>query len=340
MKLAATIALVLVSGCRGDQPSPTGKPHEKADPVTKPWTTVTERYTAPAMSLYRVASDGRALYWVRCDALGSPCSLLRLAHGASQPTVLVSRPGVRAFVVDGPDVFVDVAGEITRMPAAGGAGSVIASGVNASDLAVSGDWLYVGVPDTRNLQGPSPNPAPGRIIRIPKAGGAPTAITEHAAYHMAIDKRRIYFTDDHAILSVPLDGGAVEELARDDRQPPASIAIDDDSVYFAAGGEVRRVSKRGGSVDVLYKAQIILDVQVQGGVVYAARNLAFDRGSVAEKGAIVRITAAGAEARELDDSPQSLAVDGGGVYVVLRALGPAAGSKGDRIVAYPLSSGS
>src|SRR5512140_2096173 len=118
MPPAATIALVLVSGCRGDQPTPTSKAHEKADPVTKPWTTVTERYTAPPMSLYRVASDGRALYWVRCDALGAPCSLFRLAHDASRPTVLVSRPGVRAFVVDGPDVFVDVAGEITRMPAA------------------------------------------------------------------------------------------------------------------------------------------------------------------------------------------------------------------------------
>lgn len=305
--------------------------------MTKPWTTETERYTAPPMSLFRIESDGRALYWIRCDSLGAPCSLMRLAHDASQPTVLVSKPGVRAFVVDGADVFVDVAGDITRIPTAGGAGSVIARGVNVYELAVAGDALYVSVGDTRNMQGPSADPAPGRILRIPKSGGALTVITEHASSmpHLAIDDRRVYFTAGNAILSVPLDGGAVEELARDDSQSPMSIALDDDNVYYAAGGEVRRVPKRGGSVTVLYKGQIILGVRARDGVVYANRNQAFNRGQVAEKGALVRISAAGADVlAEVADSPLGFAVDGGGAYAILSDLGAA---RHDQVVAYPLS---
>src|SRR5262249_53890867 len=133
------------------------------------------------------------------------------------------------------------------------------------DLQVVRESIYVSTADTYRMTGRNPNPRHGTILRFPKAGGAIKKIAETDSSDplLAIDDRRIYFVGDGSIQSVPVDGGRIETLARDDANPAMSIAADRDAIYFAAGGEVRRVPKIGGALSVVYRAQIILKVGVQ-----------------------------------------------------------------------------
>jgi hypothetical protein len=331
MKHLAVIWLLLLA-C-GDS-----KPPRKVEPMGKPWTVVTERVNGPAMTLYRLESDGTALYWTSCPGLSEPCTLARLAHDAAAPVALATLPGLRVFALDAGHVYFGDGTRLLRVAKSGGAPSVIATDIAAWDIAIADDLIYVAVGDTRRMTGGNPNPRAGQMIRFTK-DGARTVLGEHTSSmpRLAIDDRRIFFTTDTGVSAMPRAGGDVEQLAHDDRNPPMSIAIDDGNVYFSAGGEVRRVAKRGGTVDVLYRAQIILGLRVAAdGVVYAARNLAFDRGKIAERAALVRIRDGRADVlAEIDHAPQRLALDGAGLYDVLVGLGAESGKVPDRIVAYP-----
>jgi hypothetical protein len=293
--------------------------------------------SAPAMSLYQLRTDGEALYWLACPGLMQRCSLNRLAAGAKEPTVVTAEfelGGV--YAVDRDGVYMTTEGRIVRLAKSGGRPEVIARVEGwIKDLQIVRDSIYVSTADTYGMTGRNPDPRHGTILRFPKAGGAIRKITETESSNplMAIDDRRVYFVGDGSIQSVPIDGGPVRTLARDAANPAMSIAADRDAIYFAAGGEVRRVPKSGGAVSVVYKARIVLKVRVQDGFVYASRNLAFDRGGIAETAAIVRIPTSGGHAEVLaspSESPQDMAVDRAGVYVLLSSLGEK--SKPDRIV--------
>ena len=289
---------------------------------------VTERVTGPAMSLSQLRTDGEAIYWLRCPGLMKPCSLNRLAVNAKEPAVVTAdfEPG-GVYAVDGVSVYMTSGGRIVQLPKGGGKPRVLAKVEGwISDLQIAGESIYVSTADTYGMTGRNPNPRHGTIVRFPKGGGAVTKIaeTDSSSPRMAIDDRRIYFIGDGSIQSVPIGGGRIETLARDNANPAMSIAADRDAVYFAAGGEVRRVPKNGGAVSVLYKAQIVLAVRVENGFVYASRNLAFAGGKVAETAAIVRIPITGGTAEvlaALSESPQAMAVHAAEVFVLLSSLG-------------------
>jgi hypothetical protein len=307
----------------------------------KTWSAPTERSSAPAGTLFHLRADGRALYWIRCPSLTEPCALMRLAHDAAAPTVLATRPAMHALALDDASAYVAAGERVLRVPKAGGSPAVLSEGPPAADLQVAGGYVYVGVGDTRDLDGRAASPRAGAILRIPVGGGSATTLGEHHAFRplLAVDARHVYFTNGPAVSSMALAGGAFTELARDERNAPSAIALEGDAIYFAAGGQVRRVPTSGGAASTLYSAQIVLDVRAAAGAVYAARNLAFDRGAVSETAAIVRITPPAGPAQvmaELRESPRSLAVDATGVFAILVALGPGAGTEPDRIVAYPV----
>lgn len=303
-----------------------------------PHTAVAERVNAPAMTLYRLASDGAALYWTSCPNLSAPATLWRLGHDAAVPVALATMPGLGAFALDANDAYLADGARILRVAKTGGAPCVIASDIAAWDLSIANGMLYVSVGDTRRMTGPSAQPRPGQIVGITKRGDR-SMLGEHASAmpRLAADDRHIFFTTDAGIAAMPIAGGDIEQVADDDRFAPTSIAIHGDSVWFSAGGEVRRVAKRGGKVDVVYSARIVIGVRVSAdGVIYAARNLAFDRGRIAERAALVRIRDGRADLiADLDQAPQGLALDDLGVYAVLVGLGGEAGKIRDRIVAYP-----
>jgi len=289
---------------------------------------VIERFSGPTMSLYQLRTDGEAIYWLSCPGLMKPCSLNRLEVGANEPAVVTSdfEPG-GVYAVDRDGVYMTAQGKIVRLPKSGGKPRVLASVEGwIKDLQVAGEFIYVSTADTYRMTGRNPDPRHGTILRFPKAGGAIRRITETDSSdpQMAIDQRRIYFVGEGSIQSVPIEGGRIETMARDDANPAMSIAADRVAVYFAAGGEVRRVLKTGGAVSVLYRARIVLKASVQDGFVYASRNLAFDRGGIAETAAIVRIPASGGNAEVIaapSESPQDVAAGRAGVFVLLSSLG-------------------
>jgi hypothetical protein len=341
-------ALALAAGCHGDAAP---KPGNAAPPTTLPATVPSlvpvdtmsrwapaERATAPASTLYNLEADGDALYWTSAPGLGQPTTLLRLAHGASQPTVVLTAAWIRAFAPSGSDVFVALDDRLVRVAASGGPVTVLADHLPAATVLATPDAIYVATADTRNLAGPSPDPHPGAVVRIPRAGGPPVVLATHASGvpRMALDEQRIYLTGPTGILAMPRDGGAFVELARDEANPPRALALDGDHVYVVSGGELRRFDKAGGPATVLYRAQILLDVRIQDGFVYVSRNLAYDRGQIAETAALVRVSLRGG-APELiaqpPDRPLSTAADARGVYAILSALDPGTGTS-DRVVAY------
>jgi hypothetical protein len=299
---------------------------------------VIERFSAPTLSLYQLRTDGEAIYWISCPGLMKACSLNRLVANEKEPTVVTAdfEPG-GVYAVDRDGVYMTTEGRIVRLPKSGGRPTVVARVEGwIKDLQIVRESIYVSTADTYGMTGRNPNPRHGTILRFPKAGGAIKKITETESSDpiMAIDDRRIYFVGEGSIQSVPVDGGRIETLARDDANPAMSIAADRDAIYFAAGGEVRRVPKTGGAVSVVYRARIVLKVRVQNGLVYASRNLAFDRGGIAETAAIVRIPSSGGNAEVImapSESPQDMAVDRAGVFVLLSSLGEK--SHPDRIVA-------
>jgi hypothetical protein len=342
--VAGVVAVGLVGlACRAKDgpptPPPPTAPPRRPEPTVTPWTKLAELHQAPAMTLYGLAADGLATYWRSCAPDGG-CAIASLAEGAAAPTQLLARPGLRAFAVDGDDLFVVADAQLLRLPSVGGAPTVLADGLPGFAVAVDGGDVFVTVGDTRRMDGGGgAGVHPGRLVRVPRAGGAAVTLVELEAAlpHLAVDGRRVYIADDHGVAAVPRDGGALTRLATDPAHGAAALAVDDDALYFAAGGEVRRVGKDGGLVTVLYQAQIILDVKVRGGVVYAARNLAFDRGRILEPAALVAVAAGGGAPRilaELAASPRSIAVDGRGLLALQVGLGASTGQP-DRIVGYP-----
>lgn len=298
---------------------------------------VTERVSAPSMSLYSLRTDGEAIYWLSCPAFGKPCSLNRLAANAKQPEVVTAdfkTGGV--YTIDGDSIYLSAWNKILQIPKRGGKPRELARVEGwIKDIKVAGGSIYVSTADTTMLEGPSPDPRRGTIVRFPKAGGAVRKIIETSSsdVRMVIDARRIYFVGESSIQAVPIDGGPIKTLTRDDANPVMSIAADRDAIYYAAGGEVRRVPKAGGAVSVLYKSEIVLKVYVENGFVYASRNLAFKSGGVDETAAIVRIPITGGNAEVIaspSESPQDMAVNAGEVFVLLSSLGE---QRPDRIVA-------
>jgi hypothetical protein len=342
-------ALFAVSlACRGDARPPAPAP-AKEPIVTKRWTAITERASAPAMTLYGLASDGAALYWKSCPTLAEPCTLWRLAHDATTPVALATARGLGAFAVDADQVYVAAGDRILVVAKTRGVLTELPLQRAAYDVAAAGYALYVSFADTRKVEPTPPDPRPGQILWITGSSHqitpevmanvrAEVRVASHSSSmpRLVADDRAVYFTGDDGVSAWRLGDGAAVELAHDDRNPPQAIAISDDTIYFTAGGELRRIAKTGGPVAVLYRAQILLGVRADGGDVFVARNVAFDRGAVAERGAIVRIRDRTASVvAELDASPRGLAIDASGVYALLVAIGPRSGRDPDRIVAYP-----
>lgn len=290
--------------------------------------TLSERVSGPSMSLYDLRTDGNAIYWLNCPVPLQSCSLERLVGTATKPEVMTNDFELGGiYTLAGDSVYMTAGGKIVQLPKSGGKRRVLAKVEGwIKDIQVAGDTIYVSTADTYMMTGRNPHPRHGTIVRFPKSGGAVRQIAEtnSSDMRMVLDSRRIYFIGETSIQSVPLDGGRIETLARDDANPAMSMAADRDAIYYAAGGEVRRVPKTGGKPSVLYKAEIVLKVIVENGFVYASRNMSYGGGGITETPAIVRIPVTGGKAEVLaspEQVPEDMAVRAGEVFVVLSSPG-------------------
>jgi hypothetical protein len=98
------------------------------------------------------------------------------------------------------------------------------------------------------------------VIAVPKCGGAPSTLYSGPAVGLAVDSQSVYWSDSEGVESVPQSGGTPTTVISLPQfsQPwhAGAIAIDSDSVYYAASGldprsaaassGVFRVPKSGG----------------------------------------------------------------------------------------------
>jgi len=100
----------------------------------------------------------------------------------------------------------------------------------------------------------------GRVEKIASAG---------QATHVQVDATHAYFTDwTGSVRRVPLEGGAVETIAR--LEYAYQLVLDDDAVYASGGGSLLAIPKRGGEPKVLAKGKGIDGVALGGEYVYWA----------------------------------------------------------------------
>jgi hypothetical protein len=126
------------------------------------------------------------------------------------------------------------------------------------------------------------------VYSMPLSGGAPKTLaqvsmndTQANTISMAVDRENVYFTDNQALVSVPIAGGAETTLA----PSPAIVgdfAFDGESFFWtsAAGaggstGTIETVSSRGGAVSTFYSVDNanVVAVAVDATNVYALYSL-------------------------------------------------------------------
>jgi hypothetical protein len=137
-------------------------------------------------------------------------------------------------------------GDVVRLPIAGGAPAVVASGLGRPhDVACDGRWLYVVDEDT----GGAGLSHATTIERFPAGGGERVVVgrSDGEVANVALDGAGAYWADalDGTIVEAPIAGGSARVLARE-RGLPSRVVV--------AGGALYWVEKRSESLWTLPKA--------------------------------------------------------------------------------------
>lgn len=159
-------------------------------------------------------------------------------------------------------------GTVWSIPAAGGDARKISDILYPSDIAVSGDTLYVA--------GSAPGDY-GQISTIPTAGGDPTLLAglghRSSSPGITASGQTLYvaipYAEQSGIVSVPMSGGAVDRVA--DAQNARSITTDDATLFWRNdAGNLSSVPITGGNSTPLATEAGMRDLVAVGDNVYAA----------------------------------------------------------------------
>jgi hypothetical protein len=132
---------------------------------------------------------------------------------------------------------------------AGACTPILVQAANPDALALQGSFLYVANADV--------NPQFGTILRQPKTGGQlPTLLASNQITPLALqaDATHLYWTTGDRVVSMPIAGGAVTQLAKVDNGGLFALAVDAVNVYWASYGslgEIGFVPLGGGAPTVL-----------------------------------------------------------------------------------------
>jgi hypothetical protein len=189
-------------------------------------------------NIITVAADASGVYFVTNEGV------LRAGNGGEAPVLLAPVEGAGSIALDEAWVYVKTLGNpddptarVVRVPKTGGAVALVADcGLEAyhyglQELAVGGSDVYWVAP------------APGTVMKAPKAGGAPVALATGIAdpVSIAVDGATIYFTvrgkdggsdEDRAVARVPAAGGAVSYVAHGPSTSAYGVALDATHAYW------------------------------------------------------------------------------------------------------------
>ena len=155
------------------------------------------------------------------DKLSNDEQIVRVPLPAGPASVVAATPGAWMLAVDDTRVYWTdrASAAVWSAPLAGGDPTLIAEGiVEPSDIEVDEGAVYVTALEA--------------TFRIPLPGGAPEALVWGAGRGLAMDATHIYVgAADGRVLRVPKTGGAALTLARTELYP-SDIAVDDENVYW------------------------------------------------------------------------------------------------------------
>jgi hypothetical protein len=185
--------------------------------------------------------------WIYWTTDGPPGGLWRMPVSGGTPRNLSSL-GANDFTQNGGAAFwVDALGEVVSVPLQGGKTVTLAS---AGSYPVNRDVLAIGFAANETEVYWSNS----SLLVVPVRGGTPQVLAERALGDVAIDNVFIYWVNSvegvGTVMKMPLGGGAEEKLAGDQRRLAASacnLAVDSNSVYWAAGRQIMSVPKTGGT---------------------------------------------------------------------------------------------
>jgi hypothetical protein len=177
-----------------------------------------------------IAVDPSSVYWIEGDQ-GDGGALLKVALGGGAPATLAagqSSPG--GLVVAGDAVYFtsgscfsgSCTANVSEVSAQGGAVSTLATGA-AGSLTADATNVYVAT-------------GSGKVIKIPRGGGAPVTLwfeqtTEQA---IAVDSTSVYWTNAAGdVMKIAIGGGHPEALAYQE-QSASALAVDSRGVYWSS----------------------------------------------------------------------------------------------------------
>jgi hypothetical protein len=160
---------------------------------------------AAPTTLYANAGWPVALGSSQVIAAGGGGLLILAKTGGNPAVVNVSGSIVRSLAVDGSYAYADVFGTPRRVPLAGGAVTVLATGLDVWDVAVDASNLYA--------RATIDNKPGNRIVVMPKAGGAVQTLAqlsmgtnyengEIPMRRMAVDTTDVYYLDGWSLMKI------------------------------------------------------------------------------------------------------------------------------------------
>jgi hypothetical protein len=222
----------------------------------------TEGSTIVARTL--IAVDTTSVYWVDCHGSILPidCTISSVPTGGGPVVTLVTNQNsVWSLAVDSSFVFWGAAeppcyvcpaewSGIQKVPLAGGAPASIAPDWVALDIAVDSTSVYWGT-------------EVGQIRVVPKAGGTTQTLIDRFAWGVALDTTFVYFASPSAIGRVPKGGGAATAVACGGTGP---LAADETSFYWTRveDGALMRTPSGGGAPALVAAAQGVRAIALGG----------------------------------------------------------------------------
>jgi hypothetical protein len=150
--------------------------------------------TAPSGRTWGVALDASYFYFAASPSNMS-ATIARISQSGGPVTTLATLPtSVNLLATDGANVYFVAGDNLSSVPTAGGAVSVLATGFNgATSLKLDSGNLYA--------SGANGNGPKGAILRVPVTGGTPTVVvsTQWSAYDIAVDATYVYWTAPAAV---------------------------------------------------------------------------------------------------------------------------------------------
>ena len=164
--------------------------------------------------------SGAVYYTDTYDKASELEHVVRVPLPAGPAQIVSSTVGAWMVAVDDQGAYwTDPASDaVWTAPTSGGEAAMMASILEPHDIEVDSDAVYV-----TGLEG---------TFRIPLAGGAPQKLVSGAGLGLAIDATHVFVgAADGRLLRVPKSGGAAVVLARADLYP-GDIAVNDQYVFW------------------------------------------------------------------------------------------------------------